>query len=289
MHTLNSAQLHHFQHYQKWYAAIFLALYVFINNSINATSQIMEAQRDGALPFLLWEPFAWEYTSAVSTLLLIPALLYLLKHHPFNWQAVNRSIALYFAASVLYCVLHVGVMIGLRKLIYWLQARAYDFGLNWFELLYEYRKDLWAFLFFIVVIKVFSYVFAQIIGEATTLANNEEELIPTQFDRFLVKKLGKEFIVKVNNIDWLESSGNYVNLHCAERIYPLRATLTQLSSNLESQGFCRIHRSHAIRLDAVESITPLSSGDSEIKLTTGKVLNLSRRYKDQFKTHLNIN
>jgi len=36
----------------------------------------------------------------------------------------------------------------------------------------------------------------------------------------------------------------------------------------------------------VESITPLPSGDSEIKLTTGKVLNLSRRYKEQFKLQL---
>lgn len=100
---------------------------------------------------------------------------------------------------------------------------------------------------------------------------------------FLVKKLGKEFIVKVSDIDWLESSGNYVNLHSGERIYPLRATLTQLSKQLEAQGFCRIHRSHAVKLDAIESITPLPSGDSEITLHSGKKLNLSRRYKEQFK------
>ena len=62
--------------------------------------------------------------------------------------------------------------------------------------------------------------------------------------------------------------------------------MTQLITQLEPQGFCRIHRSHAVRLDAVESITPLASGDSEVKLTTGKILNLSRRYKEQFKGHL---
>ena len=283
MRTLNSTQLQHFQQFQVWYVALLLSMYVLINNSINATSQIMEAQRDGALPFMLWEPFVWEYSSAVGTLLLFPALLFLLKHHPFNWQAVGRSLTTYFAASVFYCLLHVAIMVGLRKLIYGLQGRGYDFGLSWFELVYEYRKDLWAFLFFIVMIKVFSYLFAQIIGEASTLANNEDEPIPTQFDRFLVKKLGKEFIVKVSDIDWLESSGNYVNLHSGERIYPLRATLTQLSKQLEAQGFCRIHRSHAIKLDAIESITPLPSGDSEITLHNGKKLNLSRRYKEQFK------
>jgi len=63
--------------------------------------------------------------------------------------------------------------------------------------------------------------------------------------------------------------------------------MTHLISRLEPQGFCRIHRSHAIRLDVIESITPLPSGDSEVKLTTGKILNLSRRYKEQFKKQVN--
>ncbi|UUO24242.1 LytTR family transcriptional regulator [Colwellia sp. M166] len=69
-------------------------------------------------------------------------------------------------------------------------------------------------------------------------------------------------------------------------MYPTRATLTQLSEQIEAKGFCRIHRSHAINLNYVESITPLSSGDSEVELTNGKSLNLSRRYKENFKARL---
>lgn len=68
--------LTHFQRYQTWYAALFLCSYVFINNTINASSNIMEAQRDGELPFMIWEPFVWEYSSAIGTLLLFPALVY---------------------------------------------------------------------------------------------------------------------------------------------------------------------------------------------------------------------
>ena len=33
-----------------------------------------------------------------------------------------------------------------------------------------------------------------------------------------MKKLGKEFIVRVDEIEWLESAGNYVNLHVGKRI-----------------------------------------------------------------------
>lgn len=65
-------------------------------------------------------------------------------------------------------------------------------------------------------------------------------------------------------------------------VYPLRATLSKLSEQLEPQGFCRIHRSHAVQLDAISSITPIQSGDSEITMQSGKKLNLSRCYKEQF-------
>lgn len=279
--------LTHFQRYQTWYTTLFLCSYVFINNTINASSNIMEAQRDGVLPFMIWEPFVWEYSSAIGTLLLFPALVWLLKAKPFNWQKITRSLLIYLFASVIFSLWHVGIMVAIRKLIYTVQGMQYDFGLVWFELLYEYRKDLWGFLFLIAVIKAYQYVVNQLTGEAAPIKQGEDTPENLNFDRLLVKKLGKEFIVRVAQIDWLESSGNYVNLHIGARIYPLRATMSQLITQLEPQGFCRIHRSHAVRLDAIESITPLPSGDSEVKLTTGKVLNLSRRYKEQFKGQLN--
>ena len=279
--------LMHFQRYQTWYGTLFLCSYIFINNTINASSNIMEAQRDGVLPFMLWEPFIWEYSSAIGTLLLFPALIWLLKVSPFDWQKIARSLLIYSLSSIVFSLSHIGVMVAIRKLVYTIQDMHYDFGLSWFELLYEYRKDLWGFLFLIVVIKTYQYIVSQLAGEAAPISQGEDTPKNATLDRLLVKKLGKEFIVRVAHIDWLESSGNYVNLHIGERIYPLRATLTQLSEQLEQQGFCRIHRSHAIRLDTVESITPLPSGDSEVKLTTGKVLNLSRRYKEPFKTYLN--
>tara|TARA_R110000744_G_scaffold57382_3_gene120547 strand:+ start:812 stop:1552 length:741 start_codon:yes stop_codon:yes gene_type:complete len=245
----------------------------------------MEAQREGALTFLAWEPFVWEYSSALSTLLIFPILIWFLRYLPFNWQNITASLGMYFGASIIFSVLHVGIMVGVRKFIYLLNDGSYNFGLSWFELIYEYQKDAISFVFFIVLIKVYQYVVQQLLGEASSIEESELQTTST-INRLLVKKLGKEFIIKIEDVDWLESSGNYVNLHIGSRIYPLRATLTALSKQLEVQGFCRIHRSHGVKLDKVESITALPSGDSEIKLTTGKVLNLSRRYKEQFKLQL---
>ena len=64
-------------------------------------------------------------------------------------------------------------MVGLRNYklilivaaILFVQGMQYDFGLVWFELLYEYRKDLWGFLFLIVVIKTYQYVVSQLTGD----------------------------------------------------------------------------------------------------------------------------
>ena len=61
-----------------------------------------------------------------------------------------------------------------------------------------------------------------------------------KLNAYLVKKLGKEFIIKVDDIEWLESSGNYVNLHIKGRIYPIRSTLNLLIEQISHKGFCRI-------------------------------------------------
>ena len=68
--------LQHFQRFQTLYASVLLCAYVLINNTVNATTQIMEVKRSGDLPFLIWEPFVWEYSSALGSLLMFPALIW---------------------------------------------------------------------------------------------------------------------------------------------------------------------------------------------------------------------
>jgi len=279
-------KLQHYQKYKLSYEVSAIFCYLLVNSIILATSEIMEANRSGEPDFQLWEPFVWEFSSAIATMLLIPGCVWLLKNHLFDWTKVKVFFAIYLFSSVVFSLAHVAIMVLIRKLVYWSQTLDYNFGNVWIEFFYEFRKDLWSFIFILMFIKGYGFIISRLQGEANPIAVGEEESITQRFDRLLVKKLGKEFIVKVEDIEWLESSGNYVNLHIKGRIYPTRATLTQLISQIEEQGFCRIHRSHAINLNNIESITPLSSGDSEVKLDNGKVLNLSRRYKDAFKSQL---
>ncbi|WMS85810.1 LytR/AlgR family response regulator transcription factor [Pleionea litopenaei] len=278
-------RLEHFQKHQTYYVIGLVSAFFIINAIILATSIVMEALRGESPPnFALWEPFLWEFTSAIATALLLPLLLRFIDRYPFNWQAIRVTALRYLAASVVYSAAHVLMMVGLRKATYWLVDERYQFGHWGYEFLYEYRKDLWSFIFLLAVIHSYRFIVSRLQGEANIVVNDEEPNNEGQFDRLLVKKLGKEFIIKVDDVEWLESSGNYVNLHSKGRIYPMRTTLKSLIDKISDKGFARIHRSHAVNLDCVSEITPLPSGDSVVQLSSGKELLLSRRYKEQFRS-----
>lgn len=268
-----------------------MAAYLLINNTINASSVWMEHSRHGEPGIAFWEPFCWEYTSAASSLLLLPVLFLAYERWPLRLSGIRRQLLIHLTGTVLFSLAHVGIMVGLRYLIYHFQPQTYGFG-NWpVELWYEYRKDAWGYVLLLIVWQMAAFILPRLQGEAHRIAESESqtETESTQTsvpEHFLVKKLDKEFLVRVAEIDWLESSGNYVNLHSRGRIYPLRATLGQTVEQLKPAGFIRVHRSHAINRRGIESIRYFPSGDGEIQLHSGATLTLSRRYKDELKQAL---
>lgn len=279
--------LNNFRHKQRRYEVFLIAALLISNALLLATSQIMETQRAGQTRhFELWEPFVWQFSSAALVALLFPLIIRLIDSPLSTWSNIKRTLLIYLLASIAFCCLHVAGMVALRKLSYCALGLNYNFGPLLFELLYEYRKDLFSFIGIILLIHSYRFIISRLQGEAD-IVNEGENTPPQVSDRLLIKKLGKEFIVKLSDVDWLESSGNYVNLHVGNRIYPTRQTLGHLINTIEGKGFCRTHRSYAVNLDSVESITPLYSGSSDITLKNGKVVKLSRRYHDELKLKLN--
>lgn len=102
----------------------------------------------------------------------------------------------------------------------------------------------------------------------------------------LVKKLDKEFLVRFDQVQWLEANGNYVNLHSNGRVYPLRTTLSKLEDQLIEQGFCRVHRRYLVNQAAIDHLSFQPSGDGELRLKEGVVLNVSRRYREAMRVSL---
>lgn len=287
--TNSSTLFTRFDRHPVLYVSLAVIMYLLINNTINATSDWMEASRHGNTPpFALWEPFVWEYSSALSTMMLLPLLIGAFQRYPLSLSHPYRFAAVHLCLSVLFSAAHVTLMVWGRKAVYSLQGLHYDFGPLLSEFFYEYRKDLLGYLFWLLMYAVYRFIYARLKGEASVLDKDTEAPEPTKEapEHVLVRKLDKEFLVKIDSVDWLEASGNYVNLHSQQRAFPLRSTLTALVPRLADKGFVRIHRSFAVNLDQIESIENLPSGDAQVKLRSGKLLPLSRRYKDAFKQTL---
>jgi two-component system, LytTR family, response regulator len=99
-------------------------------------------------------------------------------------------------------------------------------------------------------------------------------------ERLLVPVGEQLQLIDAASIEWLEADDNYVHVHTATRQYLIRRTLQDLLAQLGAQRFARIHKSIAVNIAEIQSLTPLFKGDHEVTLRRGQKLRLSRRYKD---------
>lgn len=272
----------------KYAAFLLLVVYLFINNSINAASSWTEFSRSESNSVALWEPYVWEYSSALSTAILVIPLILAIRVLDKSKKSSAVWLGWHFVFASVFSVSHVVFMVALRKLAYLMSERSYDFGVWISEFVYEYRKDVWGYITLVTFYYIARFGYQRLIGEAslikrdTSLPEVESEALALP-DYLLVKKLNKEFLVKVSDVQRVEASGNYINLHTHVGVYPLRYTLSRFCEEGAVHGFVRVHRSHAVRIPSIQSITYDDTGDGLITLNNGQTVLLSRRYKDSLK------
>ena len=270
-----------------WEFALF-ALVIVVFFLANLSVEIIDGGRQGA-GFEYRGPLILEATSHLALALAIPLLLLFEHRYPFRAKSWRTSLASYVAFSVVFSLVHVTLMYWSRVLIFSLgeAPRTYRWD-NWFgDFSYEYLKDFRAYILILAMVYMYRFVLLRLQGEAGFL-NEEEEEQPDDatFDRFLVKKLGREFLVRVDEIDWIESCGNYVNLHVGSRVYPLRETMTRIDKRLLPMGFQRVHRSAIVNLDRVSEIVAFDTGDGQAKLHTDATVPVSRRFRQELRERL---
>lgn len=274
--SLPSDFRNHFLRHQTFWALGLLLLWATANTLLLATTELMEARRVGHdLPW--WEPLCWEVTSIGILLLLVWPLARWLSWLQGRFT-LPVQILLHALASLPFSVIHVSGMVALRKLWYRLLDQTYHFGPMGYEFLYEYRKDAMTYVIMVAVICCYRFIVRRLRGEASYMDESDSSAKPLP-DRLLVKKLGKEFLIAVADIAWVEASGNYANLHVGTSVYPMRITMKTLEARLPS-SFCRVHRSGIVNIHYIDHIQPLDSGDYIICLRNGEEVPLSRRYRD---------
>jgi two-component system LytT family response regulator len=102
---------------------------------------------------------------------------------------------------------------------------------------------------------------------------------PTYLERIAVKKAEHITFVDVNEIDWISSEGNYVQLHAKSKTHLLRETMDGIERKLNPQKFVRLRRSTIVRIQQIKELHPLFNGEFAVILKDGTELSSSRRYR----------
>jgi two-component system, LytTR family, response regulator len=96
----------------------------------------------------------------------------------------------------------------------------------------------------------------------------------------LTVRIGNRLVlVAPDEIDWIEASGDYVQLHAGKKIWLMRESLTALEAKLGPLGFTRIHRSCIVNARRVVELKGLDDGEYSVLLRDGTTLKLSRSYR----------
>lgn len=269
-----------YRDFQRWRRPAEVGFWVVLS-ILNTVFNSMVARIDNART-AAWEPWVWEWSSSILILALIPAVLVVERRWPFRFDTWRRSLPWHLLASVPFSLIHVSGMTVLRKLAYAVVGEHYDAGAWLPNFGYEYLKDFRTYFLIIALICLSRLWLMRWQGEARLLVAPEEgpPVEPVDRpDRFLVRKLSKEFLINASEIEWLQASGNYVNLHVRGRDYPLRATMAGIEERLDPARFVRVHRGYFINLDYLTEIEPLESGDARLQMRDGARIACSRRYR----------
>ncbi len=269
-------------------AAVFWTVMILINAWVNTAIARLDLARAG-LHFADWEVASWEWSSHIVFLLLIPAIAWLDQQLPLAWGSLRRSVALHVLGSIGFGLLHVAGMVGIRKLVYMAHGSVYDFGDPLAGFFYEYMKDARTYLSTLVIIHLYRMLVLRARGEASLLNAPDEgpALEPVERPtRFLVRKLGREFLVAAADIERAQAAGNYVNLRVRGRDYPLRSTIGGLETRLDPERFVRVHRSAIVNLEHLAEIEAQDGGDARLRMSDGEHVACSRRYLAALRNHV---
>ena len=97
-------------------------------------------------------------------------------------------------------------------------------------------------------------------------------------NRLMIRARGRIAFVALSDIEWIETSRNYVRVRAKGVWYTVREPLTTFASRLDPLQFVRVSRSCIVNLDRVREFRRQANGQYVVLLDDGQRLVASRRY-----------
>lgn len=236
---------------------------------VNAASLIDDRRALGQ-PIAAWQAWVLEGTSFAAWLALLPVVVALairLTARPL-WQ-VAASHAL---GCIAVSLAHSALMFAMRSGAFSVAGIDYAPIEPWSDrLLFESRKDMITYVSILAV-----FLLARQLAARPLEA---PEPLPEDAALIEVRDGSRVVLLRPDEIDWVSSAGNYVELHGSFGSQLARRTMADIEAALAPHGFVRVHRSHLVRRAAIAFTQTRQSGDFDITLRSGSVIGGSRRFR----------
>lgn len=105
----------------------------------------------------------------------------------------------------------------------------------------------------------------------------QESLEPARkLSRIFVRDGNRIVPIPLTRLERAQGADDYVTIHAAGREFLISVRLAELEMQLADLNFLRIHRSHIINVDLIESITPYDPNRVEVTMKSGRRIVASR-------------
>jgi two-component system LytT family response regulator len=101
-------------------------------------------------------------------------------------------------------------------------------------------------------------------------------LDPAPLRRLFARSGDRAVPIPVDSIQRVQARGDYSEVHCSAGRFLLHVSLGELVARLDPERFCRVHRSHAVNIDAVEYLRDYGDRRLLVRLRDGAEIIASR-------------
>jgi two-component system LytT family response regulator len=111
--------------------------------------------------------------------------------------------------------------------------------------------------------------------KAGRAGDSPSETSPRPIARLMCKAGERVFFIRVEDIHWIESAGNYVVVHTATERHIVRETMASLEQGLPVRQFVRLNRSLIVNVETVVELQAQGQGDYMAILRGGKKVSVT--------------
>ncbi|MEQ9405084.1 MAG: LytTR family transcriptional regulator DNA-binding domain-containing protein [Cyclobacteriaceae bacterium] len=107
-----------------------------------------------------------------------------------------------------------------------------------------------------------------------------EKVLAGEIKRLRIKLGDRMYFIRISDIEYITSSGNYLEVFAENRSHIYRETMTNIIRQL-SPDFIRIHKSTIVNMSYIKEIISIGHGDYELLTTNGRRLRVSATFKKE--------